>query len=43
MQGYFISRPLDAAALKRFLEDFHGDYNHGFGMDLSYRARTAEA
>lgn len=43
MQGYFISRPLDAAALKRFLEDFHGDYNHGFGMDLSYRARTAGA
>ncbi len=43
MQGYFISKPLNAVALNQFLDHFHNDSSTGFGMDLSYRGRTAEA
>ncbi|GAB2183160.1 bifunctional diguanylate cyclase/phosphodiesterase [Roseibium sp. LAB1] len=43
MQGYYISRPLTDTALTQFLEEFHRASSPGFGTDLSYQARAAEA
>jgi len=44
MQGYFISKPLQEAALTRFLEDFNRENGgDGFGADLSYQAHAIKA
>ncbi|WP_417711504.1 EAL domain-containing protein [Roseibium aggregatum] len=43
MQGFYISRPLTDTALTKFLDEFHNVSATGFGTDLSYQARAAEA
>ncbi|WP_269581465.1 bifunctional diguanylate cyclase/phosphodiesterase [Roseibium sp. Sym1] len=43
MQGYFISRPLNEAALTQFLEEFNSDGPGTFGTDLTLQARVAKA
>ncbi len=43
MQGYYISRPLTDTALTAFLDEFHRVGTPGFGTDLSYQIRAAEA